>query len=358
MSILSKPVLSILVVQTKFLGDLIIASSLSRSLQHEFPEAHITFLCEASFDNFLIAHGVMTDSVTFRRSRMRGKPMQRLHEFYLVARKLRRRHFDLIIDLTDSKTSHSLLGFARAGVRVGYDPPEKPMRMWERQKANVLAKPFGFGGEHFIYRYLSPLEALGIEPRETVPRFDPLPQEAEAARALLAEHGVQSKAFIAVHAGASFPGRCWQPEKFAAAMDEINQRTGLPHVLVGGPDEKGIAEAVLAEAKSPIVDLVGRLSLNRTLPVLQQARLFLGNESGPMHMAASVGTPVVGLFGLIDPAVWGPVGVANIAVRPSQPCPCIAREVCKWPSPGRVCCVWRLEEEEVCDAVCALLQRT
>ncbi|MER9776510.1 glycosyltransferase family 9 protein [Mesorhizobium sp. M0220] len=79
------------------------------------------------------------------------------------------------------------------------------------------------------------------------------------------------------------------------------------------------------------------------MAVLGQARLFLGNESGPMHMAAAAGTSVVGLFGLTDPAVSGPVGVANVTLRPSIPCECIARGLCRRPDPSKACRVWRLD---------------
>ncbi|MER8578419.1 hypothetical protein NKG95_06680 [Mesorhizobium sp. M1423] len=100
------------------------------------------------------------------------------------------------------------------------------------------------------------------------------------------------------------------------------------------------------------------LSLATLLAVLGEARLFLGNESGPMHMAAAAGTPVVGLFGLTDPVVWGPVGVASVTPRPSMPCECIARDLCRRPDPSKACCFWRLEVKAMVDAVRAILSRT
>ena len=102
--------------------------------------------------------------------------------------------------------------------------------------------------------------------------------------------------------------------------------TGLDFVLVGGPDERETAEQIVARTAAPVVNLVGALSLETLLAVLKQARLFLGNESGPMHMAAAAGTPVVGLFGLTNPSRWGPVGVPSIALQPSMPCDCVASE--------------------------------
>ncbi len=352
------PFRSILVIQTKFMGDLVLASALAENLRLEFPGARLVFLCEARFESFVIAHGIASEVVTFSRARMRGTTLERVKELYAMVRALRRFRFDLTIDLTDSKTSRIITGFVNARTRVGYDPPERPLRLLERQPANVLARPYGFGGQHFLYRYLSPLQALGIGLHVAVPRIQPLPVETAKALALLRKHHLRPNAFVVVHAGASFEGRRWQPERFAAAIVEITGETGLDVVLVGGPDEHGIAERIVARTAPSVVNLVGQLSLERLLAVLEQARLFLGNESGPMHMAAAVGTPVVGLFGSTNPSRWGAVGVSSIALRPPMPCHCVARDLCRWQDSSKACCVWRLEFKPVVDAVLELLSRT
>lgn len=352
------PFQSILIIQTKYIGDIVLVSALVKNLLLEYPGARIVLLCEAQLKNFVIEHGIASDVVTFRRSRIRGTPLERAKELYGVVRALRRLRFDLTIDVTDSKTSRILSRVVNATTRVGYNPTERPLRLLEKQPANVFAKPYGFGGQHFVYRYLSPLEALGVDLRVTVPDIQPLPAETAKMSALLDKHDLHPNAFIAVHAGASFKGRRWQPERFAAAIDEIAGETGLGVVLVGGPDERETAGYILANTKSPVVDLVGAQSLGSLLALLKQARLFLGNESGPMHMAAAVGTPVVGLFGLTNPSRWGPVGVPSITLQPPMPCECVAKDLCRWPDPSKVCCVWRVEVKPVVDAVREVLART
>jgi heptosyltransferase III len=352
------PFRSILILQTKFIGDIVLASTLAKNLQLEYPGVRIVFLCEAHLARFVIAHGIASEVVSFRRSRMRGTPLERGRELYAMVRELRRFRFDLTIDLADSKTSRIIVGLVNAKTRIGYDPPEKPLRWLERQPANLPAKPFGFGERHYLYRYLSPLEALGVDLRVRAPSIRPLPPETTRALALLDQHHLRANAFVVVHAGASFQGRRWQPERFAAAIDRISRETGLDFVLVGGPDEHKSAEQIVAKAASPVVNLVGTLALETLLAVLGQARLFLGNESGPMHMAAAAGTPVVGLFGLTSPTDWGPVGVPSIALQPSMPCQCVASDLCRWPDPSKACCVWRLDVEPVVGAVHEILSRT
>lgn len=234
----SAPYRSILVIQTKYLGDLVLASALAENLRCEFPDARLVFLCEASLASFVIAHGLASEVVAFRRSSMRGTFVERAYELYATVRALRRYRFDLTIDLSDTKTSRAITGFVNARTRVGYNPPERRLHLLERQPANLFAKPFGFGSRHFLYRYLSPLEALGVGLHVAFPRLAPMPSETATALALLDKHHVRPHAFLAVHAGASSEGRRWQPERFAAAIGDIARQTGLDVVLVGGPGEQ------------------------------------------------------------------------------------------------------------------------
>ena len=264
----------------------------------------------------------------------------------------------MVIDLADSKTSRFIVGLINAAIRVGFSPSEKPPRWFERQPANVLAKPFGYGERHYLYRYLSPLEALGADLRVRVPSILPLPQETARALELMEKFDLHRNRFVAVHAGANFPGRRWQPERFAAAIDRMSTETELKVALVGGPDESDIAAKIMAGTAAPVADLIGALSLETLLALLKEARLFLGNESGPMHMAAAAGTPVVGLFGLTNPVQWGPVGVPSISLRPPMPCDCVGGDLCRRTDPSKACCVWRLEVDSVVEAVRELLART
>ncbi|MDX8496679.1 glycosyltransferase family 9 protein [Mesorhizobium sp. VK22B] len=349
---------SILILQTKFVGDIVLASALAKNLQLEYPGVSIVFLCEARFAGFLTAHGIAAEVVTFRRAMMRGMPLQRGRELLQMVRELRQYRFDMTIDVTDSKTSRILSGLVDAPVRLGYHPTERRMRWYERQPANVRMRPFAFGERHYLHRYLSPLEALGVDLRVRAPAICPLPLETTRVLALLGKCRLRPYGFVAVHAGASFPGRRWQPERFAAAIDRISMETGLDVVLVGGPDENEATDKIMTAAKTSVVNLVGALPLETLLALFKEARLFVGNESGPMHIAAAAGTPVVGLFGLTDPAQWGPVGVPSISLRPPMPCGCVGGDLCRRIDPSKACCVWRLDVDCVVDAVRELLART
>ncbi|WP_245525816.1 glycosyltransferase family 9 protein [Mesorhizobium sp. M00.F.Ca.ET.216.01.1.1] len=126
--------------------------------------------------------------------------------------------------------------------------------------------------------------------------------------------------------------------------------TGVRSLHIGGSDETQTEQTILAATLSPVASLVGTVSLETLAALLGDAFVFLGNESGPMHLAASVGTPVIGLYGLTPPDIWGPFGVPHRIVAPRLPCQCVAPNMCKPNNPGGVYCVHRLQVEEVITA--------
>ncbi|TGQ04844.1 MULTISPECIES: glycosyltransferase family 9 protein [unclassified Mesorhizobium] len=348
-------VASILVIQTKYIGDMVLTSAVVRNLRLSFPGARITILCTPGLCSFVVAQKIADDALGFDR-RGKGKGLlARLSEYYDLIGELRRRRFDLTIDLSDSRTSRLLHGLVGAPLRVGFEPPENPLRFWERQPANIFAEPSGPEGPHYLHRYLSPLRALNINVTDATPRLEPTAGAREEAKELLAVNELIGNAYIAVHAGARFEGRCWQPQHFATVIDEIFAARGLRTLLIGGPDETESEKTILASTVSPAVSLVGRVSLETLVALLSNALIFLGNESGPMHLAASTGTPVVGLYGLTPPDVWSPVGVPHRTLAPPLPCQCVAAGMCMPNNPGRVYCVHRLRVDDVVAATLDLI---
>lgn len=120
----SGPLRSILILQTKHIGDLVLSTTLASNLQLEYPGVRIVILCDGRFASFLTANDVASEVVTFRRSHMRGTPLRRAQELILTLLKLRRSHFDMVVDITDTKTSRFISGLVGAPVRVGYIHPK------------------------------------------------------------------------------------------------------------------------------------------------------------------------------------------------------------------------------------------
>ena len=349
---------SVLVIQFRFMGDLVLLSALLHNLRLHFPRAHLAVLCDESYRPVLEAQPDVDEIMTFGRERTRRGPIRgRFGEWLRAVRALRARRFDLAVDVADTRTSYLAMRLARARLRVGYRPSQRRRKFWEGQPYNVFAEPFGPGGKHFLDRYLAPLAALGLRVVDREPRLRARPEDGAAVAALMREHGLSRRGFAVVHPGARVPNRCWPPGNFARVVDEIEGPARLRAVLVGGAPERELADEILAATASAPVDLVGKLSFGALLALLQQCRLYVGNDTGPMHLAAAAGAPVVALFGLQSPELWGPVGADHIVVRPSMPCPCPTPEICRPPEPNATLCVRRNPVEDVVAAVRAILAR-
>jgi heptosyltransferase-2 len=180
-------------------------------------------------------------------------------------------------------------------------------------------------GRSQVYYYRAMLEGLGIATEGPPDASLRCPGEwSERGAELLGDDG----AWIGVNPGAFYgSAKRWLPERFAAAADIVVRRAGARVVLVGGPKERPLAEAIAEGMEAPARVLCGETTLSELVGVLSRLRLLLTNDSGPMHVAAALGVPLVAVFGSTDWTETSPVGDASRVVREHTDCaPCILRE--------------------------------
>jgi ADP-heptose:LPS heptosyltransferase len=168
------------------------------------------------------------------------------------------------------------------------------------------------------------------------------------------------KPVVAIHPGAGNITKQWPEEHFSALIDLLVERNGVNILLVGGPDEVDIANRLLENVQHP--EAIGSMAGQTTLVVLprllKNCVLYIGNDSGPKHIAASIGIPTIGIHsGVVDPVEWGPVGLNAVALRRNMTCsPCyLAKaEDC----PRSLACLQLLEPNLVYETVDLLLKRS
>jgi ADP-heptose:LPS heptosyltransferase len=161
-------------------------------------------------------------------------------------------------------------------------------------------------------------------------RLVPWKEDLESADRLLgggaAQHGVRR---LLVHPGTRSRHRLWPVERFAAVCDRLQDDLGAQVFLVAGPGEQDLVSAIRDKAQSHIVALNAPLEIGAFAALASRFDAMLCHDSGPMHVAAAVGTPVVALFGSQNAAVWGPVGPRHVVLRPPLPCTaCPTPDVC------------------------------
>ena len=181
---------------------------------------------------------------------------------------------------------------------------------------------------HAVDRYLLVAKAVGAAESGTPEFRFRIPQtDHEEVDRLLSRSGVMpGTSWVAMNVSARWPTKRWPTASFAEVADRLRQEGWGAVVMIGGPDERTDVAAVSAMMKTPAIDLAGATTVGLLPALLSKASLLMTNDSGPMHIAAAVGTPVVALFGPTSAVRTGPYGVGHAVLTGKVPCsPCFSR---------------------------------
>jgi predicted lipopolysaccharide heptosyltransferase III len=302
----------ILVIKLRYLGDVLLSTPVLAALRAAFPKARLSMLVNPGTEAMIAENPHLDEVLIAERGRF---PLRQVR----FAVSLRRRRFDLVIDLTDGDRAAILSRLTGAAIRVGFNREGRWRGRLYTHVVPVQEQPIPM-----IRQHLMALEMLGIPVAPSLPVLRVRKSDEAAAGAALAAIAIApDERFVAVHPGARWWFKSWPAERFAGLVEFIQGKLGLKVVLLGGDQEQGIAKAILDQVEIGCRSLVGRLGLLELAALLRQATLFVGNDNGPMHIAAAMGTPVVGLFGPADPRVWGPAGQGHATIYKGIDCrPC------------------------------------
>src|SRR5256712_7535709 len=162
---------------------------------------------------------------------------------------------------------------------------------------------------HTVRYHLQALEGLGLAGLPPTPILTVAPEARQEAERLLREVGVDgARRFVCLHPGARWWFKAWPAERFATLADLIQTEKATQALFLGSDQERSLESRIADDMKTPFRSLIGKTSLRALAAVLERAALMVTNDNGPMHMAAALRVPVIGLFGPSDPSVWGPWG--------------------------------------------------
>ncbi|MBI3088493.1 MAG: glycosyltransferase family 9 protein [Candidatus Omnitrophica bacterium] len=232
-----------------------------------------------------------------------------------LADRLKAGRFDVAVVANPAKAAHVGVWLAGIPLRVGYD------RKWGRLLTHRIPDDKSVGGRHEVEYNLRLVDALGIpRPSHLSLQLPVTAQEDQRIAQLFTQRGVSGQdRLVAVHPWTSNPKKQWPVERFRGLIRYVAGLPGVRPVLIGGPEERqGVAE-VVDRGAARVIDVVGCLSLKELAACLRRVRALVTNDSGPMHVAAAVGTPVVALFGTGDPGShprrWGPWGSGHTVIH-------------------------------------------
>jgi heptosyltransferase-3 len=339
-----------LVIKLRNLGDVLLAAPVVSALKAQGPHIEVDALVYADTADMLRGHPDLAELHVVHRDWQRFR-----RELQLLSR-LRQRKYDLIVHLTEHVRGIWLARLLRPRFSVA---PDLRSRRYYRKSFTHRYPVIGGNRRHTVEINLDALRRLGIYPdknqRRLVLAVDAT-AEAAAQRAL-AEFRLADRSFILIHPGSRWFFKCWPPDRVAAVCDAL-VAAGMSVALTSGPDplEKRLLADVTGRLKTPLPSFPGTLSLKELAALIARARLFVGMDSAPMHMAAAMGTPTVALFGPSGDIEWGPWQVPNRIVTSSHPCRPCGRDGCG--GGKRSECIEIITPQQVLEAVRSLLEET
>ncbi len=282
----------ILIVQFADIGDLILSTPALSALREAQPSAHIALLTSAHAAPVVEGLGLVDELITFDRQQFNGSRAL-LRPRYL--RRLLSLRFDVVIYFRHFTLRAGTLKFALMGLRSRRRIGLENGNGWFLTDRIPDA---GFGAKHEAQYWLDLVGLLGAS---SAPRPARVAQGDYALPALAA--GAKR---VVIHAGSGgySVARRWAPQAFAAVADALHAQDGAQIVLVGGRGDD--TPAVLGAMRSPVLDLTGKTTLPELAAVLRQSDVFIGADSGVMHLAAAAGARVVAIFGPSNHQAWGP----------------------------------------------------
>lgn len=311
----------VLVIKLRHHGDVLLTSPVFTALKAAIPGVEIDALVYAETMPMLEGHPAIAQLHGIVRGKRKGW-FEGLGREWRLIRALRQRRYDLVVHLTDHPRGAWMTRLMAPRWAVA---PKRPGRWWR----NAFTHQFSIPQRtirHTVEMNLDALRRLGWHPSDQDKRLCMVPgagAEARIAR-LLEEVGVQG-GFIHVHPGSRWFFKCWPAEQMAELVDALSEE-GHRIVMTGAPDarERAMIANIRARSRSDWVDLSGQLNLREMAALISRARLFVGVDSAPMHIAAAVATPVVALFGPTKDKEWAPWGGAHVIVssdkHPCRPC--------------------------------------
>lgn len=330
----------ILIVLHGSIGDVTRALPLAALVRAGFPRARLAWAVEPPSLPLVQNYPALDEVILFDRRRWWAG----LGPFLKT---IRSRRFDLVLDLQRILKSGVISRWSGAPHRLGFDRRDSKELNWLFNNHRI--PPCGDAISKLDH-YLKFAEYLGLSPRAPQWSFALSAEENAAVDAHLA--GVGSR-FAVLFAGTRWESKRWFPAQIGACARMIHERHGLAVVLLGGEEDRQPAEAALAGPGGAATNLVGRTSLREAIGIIARAQVAVGPDTGLMHIAAALGTPVVSLWGATSPARTGPYGFADLVVQGRAACaPCYRRRC----AIGRVC-MQSISVEEIAGKIDLALSR-
>lgn len=302
----------ILVIRTDRIGEVLLSTPILTALKEKWPEAEISVMVRPEVRGLLEGNPNVNEIIEW----IPAFPTFAGTEMTNLVRFLKANKFDVVIIVNPKKEFHLAAFLARIPIRVGFD------RKWGFLLTHKVKDMKSLAERHEVEYNLDLVRAIGIEPKDRRPVLIVTDTDKDKIRKYKDKEGKigenKGKGIIAIHPCTSNPKKQWPVEYFARLGDLLSQ-DGVKVALVSGQEGLATTRQVISKMKNKPLDLSGKLTLKELAAFFKKCDFVISGDSGPVHIAAAVGTPVVVLFGRQDPGSnptrWGPCGEGHIVIQ-------------------------------------------
>ncbi len=288
----------ILVIKLRAIGDVLLSTVVTKNLRLAFPDAQIDYLTEPSSVDVLRGNPFVKDTLVFDKDTMSGVELIRL---------VRTKHYNLVIDLFANPRTALVTRLSGAEYRVGYNFRGRAYAY------NIVVAPRG-GLVHNTQFNLDALEAIGVAIQDANIYFQFADDDAAYVDAFLRTANLENKFIVTLNSGGGWYTKRWGLDRFAELGDRIAQTYNAAIVLTWGPGQQADVESICSMMKEPAF-VPPATTLNQLGALLKRSAFVVTNDTGPMHIAAALQVPVLGIYGPTNPTLQGPYGTKHVVVR-------------------------------------------
>jgi heptosyltransferase-1 len=316
----------ILIIKLSAIGDVVHSLPVLSALKRLYPSSSIHWLVEEAAAGLLQDHPLLDRVLVCRRkswiSGLKQGRISALREFRDFLKSVRAEPYDLILDLQNLFKSAFWVAVARGPRKIGFSSTKEMAYLPLNEK--IGPEDFTL---HAVDRYLKFLRYLGDFDEQIQFPIPVTSIQVERVGQLLKGAGLEGKKVVALHPLTLWPTKLWNSQSFSELADRLAKELGLGVVFTGGGQDRDSIEEIITRVSPPPVNFCGRLDLLELAELFNRCALVISTDTGPMHLAAAMGTPVVALFGPTSPLRTGPYGPGHTVVRTGIPCsPCYKKK--------------------------------
>jgi len=307
----------ILIIRLRRIGDIIMTTPAISALRKGFPNAFISYVVEKPYRELVEGHPELDKVIVLERK-------QGIRDFFRLIRSIRKEKYDVVLDFHGGPRASLITLLSKAKLKIGYRIKYRNFIYHIK-----LARRPEEGQLHSVESHINFVRALGVDVKSPPPLSLPhaRKEEAEKVKKILKENGLEGYKIITIHISAGNEFRDWGTDNWIKLIDLLAKRPDVKIVLIGANEDKEAEEEILKKSKDSTLSQVGKLNLREVRELISQSSLFVGPDSGPMHIAASTSTPIVALFGPTLPANFSPWQAKASLIEKEFECrPCKQRE--------------------------------